>query len=397
MFSFDDNDGIIYTAYATVQLNLGCRYLRGCRSIMEDLAIYRQAASALESGRNVALVTVIATSGSTPGKVGYKMLVFDEGRATIGTIGGGLVEAELIQAAKNMLAEPASRVLRFDLGASADDEKGICGGSIELLVETFDNRAVALFKRLVTAIDNDEQGVLVSLISPCRSPRKMLLKDGGQIGAVVGDEPAPELTAAIMEAASEGQLATKMTCGDMNAFVETVAKSPMVIIFGAGHLSRYIARYAKSVHFRVTVCDDRREYANGQRFPEADEVIVKDFGCVLDEVRIDADSYVVIVTRGHKCDQMVLEQVVKTNALYIGMIGSRRKTLMILERLSQKGISADLLNKVYSPIGISIGAVTPEEIALSVVCELVKIRRMGHAADVGHMTISRSRGPREDA
>jgi xanthine dehydrogenase accessory factor len=363
---------------------------------MEDLGIFRQAASALESGRNVALVTVIATSGSTPGNVGYKMLVLDEGRVTIGTIGGGLIEAELIEAAKSMLAEPANRILRFDLGTTVDDEKGICGGSIELLIETFDNRALALFKGLVTAIDNDEQGVLVSLMSPCRSPWKMLLKDSGQIGTVVGDEPAPELIAAIMEAASEGQRATKMTCGDMDAFVETVARSPMVIIFGAGHLSQYIARYAKSVHFRVAVCDDRREYANRQRFPDADEVIVEDFGCVLDSVRVDGDSYVVIVTRGHKCDQMVLEQVVKTDTRYIGMIGSRRKTLTILERLSQKGISANLLNKVYSPIGISIGAVTPEEIALSVVCELVKIRRLGHAADVGHMTISRSRGPRED-
>ena len=364
---------------------------------MDNLEVFQKAASALERGENVALVTVIAAAGSTPGKPGYKMLVFAGGRETAGTVGGGLLEAEIIKTAGNMLAGPNSRVLRFDLGATADDEKGICGGSVELLIETFDKRTLPLFKELSTAADNDEEGVLVSIILPDKPPRKIFLKDAGRMDAAAGAELAPQLVAAIIEAAANGQCATKISGGGMEVFAESVAMPPMVVIFGAGHLSWYISRYVKSVHFGVTICDDRCEYANRERFPDADDVIVEDFGRVFDKVRIDADSYIVIVTRGHRCDEMVLEQAVKTNARYVGMIGSKRKTLAILERLRQKGIPQELLDRVYSPIGISIGAVTPEEIALSIVCELVKIRRLGCqgvvAGQIGHMTISRSGKP----
>jgi xanthine dehydrogenase accessory factor len=144
----------------------------------------------------------------------------------------------------------------------------------------------------------------------------------------------------------------------------------------------------------VTVCDDRPEYANPERFPDADEIVVEDFERLFNRVQIDDRSYIVIVTRGHKCDQIVLEQALKTEARYIGMIGSKRKTLTIMEKLRGKGVPQDLLDKIYSPIGVSIGAVTPEEIALSIVCELVKIRRLGDGSRIGHMTVSkREDGP----
>jgi xanthine dehydrogenase accessory factor len=146
------------------------------------------------------------------------------------------------------------------------------------------------------------------------------------------------------------------------------------------------------VHFRVIVCDDRSEYANAQRFPDADEIVVKEFDHVFDGMRVDERSYIVIVTRGHRCDQIVLEQALRTPARYIGMIGSRRKTLMILEKLGAAGVPQDSLDRVYSPVGLAIGAVTPEEIALSIVCELVKVRRLGDEPPVGHMTLSRREG-----
>lgn len=204
--------------------------------------------------------------------------------------------------------------------------------------------------------------------------------------------PLP-LAAAIGEAAAQEPCATRLSCGGMDVFVQSVAPSPPVVLFGAGHLAVFISKYAKSVHFRVTVVDDRPEYANSERFPEADGILVEDFGHVLDRIEVDGSSYVVIVTRGHAWDETVLEQVVKTGARYIGMIGSRRKTQTILERLRHKGIPEETLKRVYSPIGLGIGAVTPEEIALSIVCELVKIRRLGHGPGIGHMTLSYSATP----
>ena len=142
----------------------------------------------------------------------------------------------------------------------------------------------------------------------------------------------------------------------------------------------------------MIVCDDRSEYANAGRFPDADKIVVRDFERVFDGMQVDDGSYIVIVTRGHTCDEVVLERALKTPARYIGMIGSRRKTLTILEKLRARGVPQESLDRVYSPVGLAIGAVTPEEIALSIVCELVKIRRLGDEPPGGHMTLSRREG-----
>lgn len=354
--------------------------------------MFRKAASALEASQSIALVTVIATIGSSPGKVGYKMLVTASSRETAGTIGGGLIEAKMIEEAKNMLTEPSTRVFGFNLGGTPEDEKGICGGSVQLLIETFDRGSLGLFKRLSEAIGNNEAGVLVSIICPGKPPQKVFLADAGQIDAAMHTQFPSEIAAAIRDITAEAQGARRVSTGGMDVFMESVTVSPTVVLFGAGHLSSYVCKYAKSVHFRVVVCDDRYEYANRQRFPDADDIIVEDLGRIFQKIHIDGNSYVVIVTRGHKYDEIALAKAVETNARYIGMIGSKRKTLAILTRLRQKGVSAERLNRVYSPIGVSIGALTPAEIALSIVCELVKIRRLGPGAKVGHMKECFSRG-----
>ncbi len=290
---------------------------------MDDLELYRKAISLLDGGQHVALVTVTATTGSTPGKTGFKMLVFDGGQSIAGTVGGGLVEGKMIEEAARMLDRPAGRTFRFELAGTADGEKGICGGAVELAIETFDAAGLPLLAERARAAEED------------------------------------------------------------------LTRAPTVILCGAGHVSYYIARYAKGVHFRVTVCDDRSEYANPQRFPDVDEILVEDIERTFDKVQVGDHSYIVIVTRGHRSDATVLERALKTPARYIGMIGSKRKTLTLLGKLSEQGVPQEQLDRVYSPIGLSIGAVTPEEIALSIVCELVKIRRLGDEPPVGHMVLSR--------
>jgi xanthine dehydrogenase accessory factor len=352
---------------------------------MDNIDLFGKAASTLEEGRPVALVTVIETAGSTPGKVGYKMLVFDAGEGSAGTVGGGLLEAKMIEEARRILDRPTIRRFRFTVGETPDDEKGICGGSVEFLIETFDKTALPLFRELSMQSGDGEGGVLVSILAPGGPPRKMRLQDAER--ATI---PFPqEIVEAIRDVGASGGDGVRVSAGGMEVFVESLAVQPTVVLFGAGHVSCHIARYARFVHFGVVVCDDRPEYANRERFPDADKILVEDFSRAFGRMRIDGHSYVVIVTRGHQHDGIVLEQAVRTEARYIGMIGSKRKTLTLLQKLSDKGVPKERLDRVYSPIGISIGAVTAEEIALSIVCELVKVRRLGDEAGIGHMSLSR--------
>jgi xanthine dehydrogenase accessory factor len=362
---------------------------------MSDLEIYKKAASILEMGENVALVTVISTTGSTPGKMGYKMLVWGEHGQTIGTVGGGLIEAEIIDKALKILPNVESRVFRFNLDGTENAEGGICGGSIELLIETFDEKNLPLFRQILTAIENGGRGALVSVISPDKSPVKILIKDVDEARMASDVHFSPEIIESIRKVVAKEQCAKKILENGTEIFIESICEQPMLFIFGGGHLSYYISRYAKSLDFRITICEDRAEFANQERFPDADNIVVEDFENVFDKVDINNNSFVVIVTRAHKCDEIVLEKAVSTDAKYIGMIGSKRKTLTILRRLQEKGIPKEALGRVYSPIGISIGAVTPQEIALSIVCELTKIRRLGDAPDTKHMTISRSNGAQD--
>ena len=355
---------------------------------MNDLEIYKKTALVLRSGKNIALITVISTTGSTPGKTGYKMLVWGENAETLGTVGGGTTEAKMINTAKNILPKTKSQVFRFDLDGTEDDGKPLCGGSIEFLIETFDKRNLPLFEELSTVIETGENGALISVISLKKSPEKIFLKSVDQINATSNINFSPEIVESIKRVVDKEQLAKKTLEDGVEIFIEAISEQPMVFIFGAGHLSYYISRYAKSLNFRVAVCDDRAEFANKQRFPEADNIIIDDFENVFEELNISKNSYIVIVTEGHKCDEIVLENALKTNAKYIGMIGSKRKTSTILKKLNEKGIPQETLKRVYSPIGISIGAVTPEEIALSIVCELVKIRRLPDASGTNHMTIA---------
>jgi xanthine dehydrogenase accessory factor len=160
----------------------------------------------------------------------------------------------------------------------------------------------------------------------------------------------------------------------MEVLLEPIFSEPTVYVFGAGHISQQLSPLAKRVHFKVVVIDDREMFANDERFPEADEIIVSEFEKCFNKLNIDGASYIVIVTRGHLYDGFVLEQAIKTNARYIGMIGSKKKIHTLYQNLIKKGISEETLNQVHAPIGLDINSETPEEIAISIVAELIKVR-----------------------
>jgi len=169
-----------------------------------------------------------------------------------------------------------------------------------------------------------------------------------------------------------------MICGgNMDVFVEPILPEPCLLIFGAGHISLFLAKMGKMVGFRVVVIDDRPEFANRERFPEADEIIAQDFALAFQQLPATRTSYIAIVTRGHLQDETVLAWAVKTDAAYIGMIGSRKKNQAVFSHLKERGVPEKRLKQVHAPIGMNINARTPEEIAISIVAEIIKARREG--------------------
>jgi len=172
-----------------------------------------------------------------------------------------------------------------------------------------------------------------------------------------------------------------MICGgNMDVFVEPILPEPCLLIFGAGHISLFLAKMGKMVGFRVVVIDDRPEFANRERFPEADEIIAQDFALAFQQLPATRTSYIAIVTRGHIQDETVLAWAVKTDAAYIGMIGSRKKNQAVFSHLRERGVPEKTLKEVHAPIGLNINANTPEEIAVSIVAEIIKARREGDHA-----------------
>jgi len=189
---------------------------------------------------------------------------------------------------------------------------------------------------------------------------------------------------------------TGLVCGGtLDIFIEPVLPPALLYIFGAGHVSVNLYKVAKNAGFEITVVDDREVYANKERFPEAREVIAEDFDQALARINITDAAYIVIVTRGHRDDMRILRWAVQTPARYIGMIGSKRKTITIFKELQKEGLPAKLFERVHAPVGLDIGAVTPEEIAVSITAELIAIRRHVER-DLPHMSWFRSRTVAEE-
>ena len=252
--------------------------------------IYQEIARIKAEGGEAALVTIVSTTGSTPREEGAKMLVKADG-SILGTIGGGSLEARVIEEAVKVIGQGKPKRLHISLTAKEVDEVGmLCGGELEVFIE------------------------------PILTPFTLYL-------------------------------------------------------FGGGHISLPLAKMGKLLGFKIAVIDDRAEFANADRFPEAEVVLADDFTKSFPRLKIDKSSYIVIVTRGHQHDEVVLEWAVGTPAKYIGMIGSKAKTKAIFSHLLAKGISKKLLDRVHAPIGVEIHAQTPEEIAVSILAEIVKVRR----------------------
>jgi xanthine dehydrogenase accessory factor len=262
--------------------------------------IYEEIVKLQRAGHRGAVATIVNVRGSIPSFKTAKMLVRDDG-SICGTIGGGCVEAEVWQAAREVMADETSRTLRFDLNQDPKYDTGlVCGGTLEI-------------------------------------------------------------------------------------FIEPILPPAVLYIFGAGHVAYGLYKVARNAGFEVVVADDREAYANRERFPEARQVIAEDFDQALAGLTPNESSYIVIVTRGHHDDMRVLRWAVQTQARYIGMVGSKRKAITIFRELTREGLKPELFDRVHSPVGLDIGAITPEEIAVAIVAEIIAIRRHSERA-LPHMS-----------
>jgi xanthine dehydrogenase accessory factor len=252
--------------------------------------LYEEVIRLRRAGQKCALATIVQVNGSIPSYESAKLLVREDG-SMIGTIGGGCVEAEVWNAAREVIETEKPRHLTFSLGQDAAYDNGlICGGQL-------------------------------------------------------------------------------------NVFIEPVLPQPVCFIFGAGHISKSLSRVAEIAGFATIIVDDREMFANRERFPDATEVHAGEYEALFGQLQVNENSYVVIVTRGHRDDMRVLKWAVGTPARYIAMIGSKRKVISVYKELEREGVSPEALQRVLAPMGLEIGAISPEEIAVSVVAEMIAVRR----------------------
>jgi xanthine dehydrogenase accessory factor len=346
---------------------------------MNTRKLFREMVRLLQSGESIAVATIFDNVGSAPRTNGAKMLVRADGSIS-GSIGGGRLEADAIRLALETLSARQTVIQRFDL--TSKDAAGmdmICGGTGEVLidfVDAADENRRRVYEAAADVYERGEKAWLVTILdkspggSALRRQQCLVKPDKTLIGKIDCD---PNIMEKLI--AGPAKISIHAEVLDNQRFlVEPLRPAGTVYIFGAGHVSQRIAPLSMSVGFKTVVLDDRAEYANRQRFSEPAEVMVIDSFRKLPELAIDESSYLVIVTRGHLFDKIVLEQLLRSNAAYIGMIGSRGKRDIIFEELVKQGYGREELARVYAPIGTSIGAETPEELAVSIVGELIKVR-----------------------
>jgi xanthine dehydrogenase accessory factor len=250
-------------------------------------------------------------------------------------------------------------------GTTVEDEGMICGGTVDLFLEPITAKHREVYEKIYACLSGNGRAVVVTRIDGGPFRKSLVPESGERLGDMALPDRLTEFDR-IFQAGSPRV--------EDGLLIEAVVPPPRLYIYGGGHISQHISRMAKAVDFHVTIIDDREIFANRERFPEADEVIADEFRDVFETSRPPHNGYAVIVTRGHKHDAVVLEEVLKRPPRYTGMIGSRRKVKILFDDLRRKGFTEDLLGSVHAPIGIDIGAETPQEIAVSIVAELIKAR-----------------------
>ena len=328
------------------------------------------------AGRRAALATPMWLRGSVPLSYHAKMLVGEDG-TLVGTIGGGALEAAVLREAAEVIATGRAKLLEFELDQSRAAASGmICGGECAVLVEPIaPDEGSDVFAAVAEAQDACEPVVVVTMVSAEGMAQKMALRKGGELvgGGRLAGSPLQVLRETAEQCLAEER--PRMIEEPVRAHLDPILPRPRLFVFGAGHIAVPLAHIADLVGFAVTVVDDREEFASSARFPRAEVMVAGSVAQAFARLTVSDDGYLVSVTRGHALDEEVVAQALRTPARYIGMIGSKRKVAEVRRRLRDRGFSEADLARVHAPIGLDIGAEGVEEIAVSIVAELIAERR----------------------
>jgi xanthine dehydrogenase accessory factor len=341
--------------------------------------IFDEIHQSLRNGQELAVATIVSDSGSTPRSSGSKMIVYPNG-AISGTIGGGAVEGDVIQRALRRFEMQGAEIVFYDLsrGARIDRMDLICGGQIRVLIEHVPVHAdnIDLYHAAQTEFKRSRSFLWIGIITGHSGQLQVAHAIQKTPNEFVGPPNVKHELQALIESDNQILNGSRFMEAKGRSFViESIQPPHTVFLFGAGHVSREFAALSKSVGFRTIVIDDRAEFANTDRFPDADEIrVCPKFAEVFKGVATSADDYIVIMTRGHRFDKEVLAQALQTEAGYIGMIGSRRKRDTIYNELMKQGVHQSALEQVCCPIGLAIDAETPAEIGVSIVAQLIQHR-----------------------
>ncbi len=329
--------------------------------------IEREILKQLQRGRTIALATIVDKSGSAPRLPGSKMFMDQDGTLH-GTIGGGKLEFESLDACREVLEGKSPRLLHFDMTKSGPDADAdmICGGIMNVLIERITPEALPHFEQAMACSLRGSKGVWAVDITTEENPMRRFVDMTGDVAPMPGLDLKPVM---------RGRATKVLQHNDRNFMIDPLPKSGALMLFGGGHVSRALAELASDVGFDIVVVDDREEFSNRERFPMARQaLVIPSFENCCEATDMDEDSFAVIMTRGHAFDREVLAQALGTPARYIGMIGSKPKRDATYEQLRQRGFSTEALSRVHCPIGLAIGAETPQEIAVSILAELIAAR-----------------------
>ncbi|MBI2855416.1 MAG: XdhC family protein [Chloroflexi bacterium] len=344
--------------------------------------VLREARNLLAKGEPFVIATVIDTKGSTPQKPGAKLLVRQDGSG-VGTLGGGCVEGDIWFAAKMILSEGGESTVRdYLLNEDIAAREGlVCGGTMYFLIDPVREFGdlTSPVSKIVDAYDGGSSIGQATLLKPSKSKGKvgdkLFLETNGAISGSLGDpQRNQEAATALRNLMDYGRVKSLRTQDGAQVFLEGYTTPASVVIAGGGHIGKSLAPLVKMLGLRLYVVDDRPEFANKVRFPQADGVVVAEYHEGLKQLDIRPNTAVIVATRGHREDDLALEAAARSPAGYVGLVGSRRKTILIYQELLKNGLPLERIQAIHAPIGLDIGAKTPEEIAVSIVSEIVAFR-----------------------
>lgn len=323
----------------------------------------------LDQGSYGVLATVVRRMGSAPRDVGAKMFVTGKGKV-FGTVGGGQLESDAHAKAIETMGKDVTVMFRINMDAArVEDKVMLCGGSVDILLEPVTERHRVVYEAVGKCRKDRERAVLFTQFGEGGLVKSLIRGDG----TVVGDHVDRKAMDRCVELVSLYQPELSE-----NTFAEPVRIIVPLYVFGAGHVSQHLSKIASAAGFSVTVIDDRKEFADSERFGDADDIITGKFPDVFSSLDFTGNEYVAILTRSQQQDALVLEEVLKRETRYVGMMGSNRKIGIILHSLHEKGLDRKTTGYVRAPIGIDINAQTPQEVAVSIVAEMIKVKNAKH-------------------